>query len=86
MSWEYYFFELPRNYFSPERCFSLRRSDRPAHVLHIYLEFDTRHGRWHLVRNGAGAAYKCNTIMAIAGTTDDPPIDLALATLSLMGY
>jgi len=55
-------------------------------VLYIYLTFDSGSESWRLTRHPDGRLAQKLHIMEIEGGEDNPPIDLALATLALMGY
>ena len=70
------------------RTFALYRRGTSMRVA---LEFLPILGRWELARlnivNDRGTIVSTfDPIMEIEGTSDKPPIDLALATLTLMGY
>lgn len=75
-----------------KRVFGLRSRRKHGSVsLMVNLEFFPRLGLWRVIRltyvgTHPYTAFERNTIMEIEGTSDKPPIDLALATLSLMGY
>jgi len=88
MSEDLRFEEIPRALDQSVCCFVLRQAGRRTDV---YLYFRPHVGSWHLalyntVSAGRSAVRSTSTIMEIAGIEDNPPIDLALATLALMGY
>ena len=93
MSGELSFEEVPYLTSQCIRCFALRQTGRTPDVYLDYLEFYPDDSLWCLVRytttlgtTAYSAVHAISTLMEIEGAINDPPIDLALATLALMGY